>query len=297
MVRWKKFLVNLLVLTISLLLLGQPVLAATKRVVSFGANLTKAQRQETAQLMGLSYPLPADVQVVTVTNAQERNYLKGLVPEAVIGSKAISSALVELTEPGSGIIAFSKNISWVTNEMFISALATAGVKDARVTAVAPFEVSGTAALTGIINAFEQATGQNIGEQNKRVANQELIQMGQLGEAINDKEKAARLIAEVKQRMLQEKITDPAQIKQIIINVAGDLNINLNNQQINDITQLMQQINKLNLNISDITGQLESLRKQWGDWAGKNQEVQGVLHQILETIRGLVNKILAALGLG
>ena len=38
--------------------------------------------------------------------------------------------------------------------MYINALATAGVKDASVYVTAPFSVSGTPALTGIIKAYE-----------------------------------------------------------------------------------------------------------------------------------------------
>lgn len=293
----KKMLASLIMVALlTVINCGNMAWAQNKRVVSFGANLSEPQRKQVAELVGLNYPLPSDIQAITITNAQERQYLKGLVPDEVIGTKAISSALVEVTEPGSGIIAFSKNITWVTNQMFISALATAGVKDARVTAVAPFKVSGTAALTGIISAFEQASGQNISEQNKKVANQELIQMGQLGEAINDKEKAAQLISMIKEQVIQQGIKDPTQIRQIIVNVAGDLNINLNDQQIADITKLMEQITKLDINIADLRGQVESLRQQWGDLVQKNEQVQGILQQILTAINDFFNRILAALGL-
>lgn len=293
----KKFLVSLFMVSILMFMnFGNIAWAQNKRVVSFGANLSEPQRKQVAELVGLSYPLPADVQAINITNAQERQYLKGLVPENIIGTKAISSALVEVTEPGTGIIAFSKNITWVTNQMFISALATAGVKDARVTAVAPFNVSGTAALTGIINAFEKASGQNISEQNKKVANQELVQMGELGEAINDKEKAAQLISMIKEQVIQQGIKDPAQIQQIIVNVAGDLNVNLTDRQISDITKLMEQISKLDINIADLKGQVESLRQQWGDLLGKNEQVQGILQQILAAINNFFERIMAALGL-
>ncbi len=44
--------------------------------------------------------------------------------------------------------------------MYISALATAGITDARIIVASPFEVSGTAALTGVYKAYEDMTGKS-----------------------------------------------------------------------------------------------------------------------------------------
>ena len=48
---------------------------------------------------------------------------------------------------GSGMSVTTSNITWCTGEMYISALATAGITDARIVVAAPFEVSGTAKFT------------------------------------------------------------------------------------------------------------------------------------------------------
>ena len=50
-----------------------------------------------------------------------------------------------------------KNINWVTDAMYTNALITAGVKDAEIQITAPFKVSGTAALTGLMKAYETAS--------------------------------------------------------------------------------------------------------------------------------------------
>ena len=55
----------------------------------------------------------------------------------------------------------TSNITWCTPEMYISALATAGITDAKVVVAAPFEVSGTAALTGVYKAYEDMTGKKL----------------------------------------------------------------------------------------------------------------------------------------
>ncbi len=76
-----------------------------------------------------------------------------------MGTRAISSVYVEKLPEGEGITVESKNITWVTNDMYRNAIVTAGIKDAKIIVAAPFEVSGTAALTGVMKAFEDLTGE------------------------------------------------------------------------------------------------------------------------------------------
>ena len=132
----------------------------------------------------------------------------GFVPPEVIGDRAISSASVEILSPGSGIQVETKNITWVTSAMYTNALVTARVKDARVIAAAPYPVSGTAALTGILKGFEEATGRKLDEQAKRIANEELVRMGDLGQELGSKEKAAQLIMGIKEEVIRNNVTNP-----------------------------------------------------------------------------------------
>lgn len=83
-----------------------------------------------------------DVVELKVTNAEEREYLEGYVDSAIIGTRSISCVYVELLGEGAGMDVTTSNITWCTAEMYISALATAGVTDAKVVVAAPFEVSG-----------------------------------------------------------------------------------------------------------------------------------------------------------
>ena len=124
-------------------------------VVSLGADLTIEQQKQMLDYMNVDRD---DINLVTVTNEEEAAYLKGTSAEDKIGTRAISSAYVEELEKGKGISVETYNITWVSEDMYANALVTAGVKDARVIAAAPFKVSGTAALTGIIKAFEEITG-------------------------------------------------------------------------------------------------------------------------------------------
>ncbi len=88
--------------------------------------------------------------------------------------------------------------------MIRNALITAGVENANVKVGAPFNVSGTAALTGILKGFESSKGgKKIDEEKKKVANEEMVVTGNLGEKIGQDE-AANLINEVKKEVVKEK---------------------------------------------------------------------------------------------
>lgn len=261
---------------------------SSDRVITLGADLSAQDKAKVAQSLGVDLE-NTTLPVIKVTNREERKYLQGLVPADIIGTRAISSAMVDIMPAGSGISVSTRNITWVTNDMYANALTTAKVKDAKVTAVAPFPVSGTAALTGIFKAFEAATGQRLDEQSKKVANEELVRMGELGEKVG-KEKATQLIMKVKERVVADKITDPAQIKQIIINVAGDLNINLNAGQIDQLVALMQKIGALNLNIKDVSSQLQDIKLKLDQVIAQNKEVKGLMQRILDFLNRLIEQV-------
>ena len=133
-------------------------------ILSLGQNLTDSQREEMKKRFGAK----EGDQIIEVTNAEEHKYLGEFVPEAKIGSKAISSAKIEYTKPGSGIhVETSERIKFITDDMYRQALETAGVKDADITVDSPVNVSGTAALTGIMKAYEVTSGKKISDSVKK----------------------------------------------------------------------------------------------------------------------------------
>lgn len=275
------------VIIITILFTGS-AFAEYSSVVTFGADLTKAQRTMLASEFGINLA-KSDVPVLDVTNAEERRYLEGLVADQLIGNRAISSALVEMLPEGQGINVETRNITWVTTDMYENALVTAGVKDARIVVAAPFPVSGTAALTGIFKAVEHATGRSLGNNSKKIANEELVRTGQLGQEIG-KEKATRLILLVKERVIRERPRTRVEIRQIIINVAGDLNINLTERQTEDIITLMQRVNGLKLNIGDISRQITDLRTEVEKNVKNSAEVKSWVRHLLDLMNTLIQQI-------
>lgn len=274
---------KLLWICIFLLAISVPInaLAEGEVVVSLGADLTQAQRDQMLELFGVKED---EVTIIEVTNEEERNYLEGLVSEKTIGTRAISSCYVKPLEEGEGIIVETHNITWVTREMFANAMVTAGVQNAHVIAGAPFGVSGTAALTGIMKAFEQAEGENLSEEAKKIASEELVTTGELGDKIG-KDEAAELIRKIKEKVVSGEVKDSEDIRRIIIEISADLNINLTQEQIDQIVQLMEKIQNLDLNVENIREQLSKIAGNLDEVVKKVEENKGLIQKILDVIIG------------
>ncbi|NLI61388.1 MAG: DUF1002 domain-containing protein [Clostridiales bacterium] len=260
-------------------------------VVSLGANLDESQQKQMLELFGVKED---EVTILKVTNQEERDYLKGLVSDDKIGTRAISSAYVELLDEGNGIEVETHNITWVTREIYANAMVTAGVENAKVIAAAPFKVSGTAALTGIMKAFEEATGIELDEEAKQAANEELVTTGELAEDIG-KDEAAALIKEIKEKIAELDTKDEGEIRKIIIEIAANLNINLNQEQIDQIVELMKKISNLDLNVEKISGQIEKIAGSLDDVKRIVEENKGIIGKILEAIQNFFGWLRGLLG--
>lgn len=97
--------------------------------VTIGADLDAEERTKVYADFGIE---PGDAIEITVTNADERAYLEGIAPEKKIGKVALSCTYIVIGEPGSGLQITTKHINWCTSEMYINALTTAGITDAKV---------------------------------------------------------------------------------------------------------------------------------------------------------------------
>lgn len=285
------------VMVLLLLLTGLTggVIADAVRVISYGADLTDQQKEKVYGIFGLEEADKQNIAVTEVSNREERKYLEGLVESEVIGEKAISCAYVELLGNGEGITVQTHNITWVTPEMYASALITAQVKDAKVIAAAPFPVSGTAALTGIFKAFEAATGENLDKEAKDVANEEMVRTGEIGKSIDNNQKAADLIIRIKEEIIKRNLSDPEEIRQVIINISNELNITLTEEQIEQLISLMQKIQGLNLNVSEINNQLKDMRSKLDDLAIQGEGIKGFLQRIIDFLTQIVNSIKSLFG--
>ena len=178
-----------------------------------------------------------------VTNAEERQYLEGYVDSALIGTRSISCVYVQLLSEGSGMDVTTSNITWCTPEMYISALATAGITDAKVVVAAPFEVSGTAALTGVYKAYEDMTGKKLDDIAKLVSTQELTITGELANEIGSMDSTS-IVNDLKLMLDETKNMSDAEIKEQIVQIAKQYNVTLTDSQINQLITLCRSLEGL-----------------------------------------------------
>lgn len=283
--RCRVFTSKLLVLfmILSIILLGgvNKVQADAYKVVTLGGDLTEQQKSDMLQYFKVN---KEEVNVIEVNIDEEKKYLGDVASSEQIGTKSISCAYVEPTSSG-GLQVSTNNIYWVSSSMIKNALITAGIKNAVVKAAAPFNVSGTAALTGILKGFENSTsGTKISEETKKVANDELVTTGDLGDKIG-KDKAAGLINEVKTQVVKENPKTEGEIRNIVENVVNNYNVNLSSGDIDKIVSLMSKINGLNLNFSDLKQQLNDVASQLKGSISSDQ-AKGFFAKIIEAIKNL-----------
>ena len=101
-----------------------------KPYLALGADLSPQEQMTVLSLLGLSDINVDDYDIISITNADEHEYLDKYLDASIIGTRALSSVLVVGKEAGNGIHVTTKNISYCTEGMYRNALLTAGIEDA-----------------------------------------------------------------------------------------------------------------------------------------------------------------------
>ena len=73
-----------------------------------------------------------------------------------------------------------------------------------------------------------------------------------------------------------------------------MDINLNPDQIEGITKLMEKINKLNLNTEEIKNQLKGIGKKLDKTLKDNEQVKSLLQKIIDMIKSFFNSLFSKL---
>jgi uncharacterized protein YpuA (DUF1002 family) len=253
-------------------------------IVTLGENLTAEQKKSLLSEMGA----PNDVLTVAVSNQEEYQYLGKYISKSLIGTKAISSSAITIEPKGSGITVETKNINWVTDEMYVNALITAGVKDAKIYITAPITVSGTAALTGIIKAYEISADKTIPEEVKQAANQEMVETAKLGDSIGD-QNAAALIAKVKEEIAKNKPKNDEELRRIIEQAAKDLNVTLTDEEMQRLMDFFNKLKDLNIDWNQVSDQLNMAKDRISKFL-ESEEGQGFVEKIKQFFIWLIDAI-------
>jgi uncharacterized protein YpuA (DUF1002 family) len=255
-------------------------------IITLGENLSEEHKKQVlAQLNATD-----TTEIITVTNEEERQYLGGLIPNAQLGTRAISSSSITYTAKGTGLEVATENINWVTDEMYLNALITAGVNDAKIKVIAPFEVSGTAALTGLIKAYEISSNEVIPEEIKQFANEEMVETAKLGDSIGA-ENASALMAKIKERIANNPPKTDEELKQIIEQAAKELEINLTSEQLQALIDLFNKMKELDIDWNQLGDQLNQAKEKFTNFI-QSEEGRNFLSKLRDFFVTIMNAILS-----
>lgn len=261
--------------------------ASGQRRAVIGADLSEAEIASVYQTFGVQR---GQVSELRVTNAEERASLAGYVEDAVLGTRSISCVYVELLGEGAGMDVSTYNISWCSPEMYISALATAGITDAKIVVAAPFEVSGTAALTGVYKAYEDMTGQKLDDIAKLVSTQELTITGELAAEIGGMD-STFIVNELKLMLDQTAQMSDEEIKEQIRLIAQRYKVNLSENQIDQLLTLCRSLEKLNPD--QLKQQVEQVQQTLQKVSDAKTKVVGFVEKartVIVSVKGFFDKI-------
>ena len=147
--------------------------------------------------------------------------------------------------------------------MIATALSTAGVNNCEVVAACPYEVSGTGALTGVMKAYESASGQALDSTKKDLAAKEVVVTGNVGQQVGQ-DNATNIINQAKMQIIGDNIQNADEIYNIVNNIAVQNGITLSQDELDTIVSLLQQIAQQNYDIQEMKKTLEDIQQNLED---------------------------------
>ncbi len=259
-----------MIMALALVCVSIPMVAKAdaSKVVTLGANLSEDQVASMYEYFGTTAD---EVETIIVTNTDERKYMEGIASEEQIGTRTYSCSYVEPTDSG-GIQVKVANLTFVTSSMIASTLLTAGMENCNVVAASPIAVSGTGALTGIMMAYESASGETLSEEQKEAATEELVTTGELADEIGQEE-ASEVMNDIKETVIEDGLTDEDEIASVVTEAVESYNVS--DELVDKITALMQEISQYDYDVNALKDTMDNL-------SGKSE---GFFSNIWNTITG------------
>lgn len=274
---------TILILSSMSFALAADIAEGEKRAV-LGVNLDENQIENIYNVFGIKR---GDVKELRVSINQERKYLEGLIDSSKIGSRSYSSIYIETLPEGSGIQVETHNIDWCSKEMYISALTTAGVKDCKVIVAAPFNVSGTAALTGVYLAYEDMSGVKMDELAKQVGAEELTVTAELAEKLGAID-SVEIVNELKLILDETRNMTDEQLKVEIINIAERMGVKLTDSQINKLISLCRSLEKMDPD--ELKNKVDSVKDSIKKMAEAKEKIQNFSEKFSEKFKNIYNAV-------
>lgn len=273
-----------ILISLNVLIIPMHVLADSVKVVTIGADLSTEQKDLIFQYFGVN---EKQVEVINVTNEDERRYLDGIATSQQIGRKTYSCSYIEPTESG-GIHIKTANLSWVTCEMIRNALITSGITNCNVVAASPIEVSGTGSLTGIFMAYETVNKEELDEEKTELASEELITTMDIANNTGQEE-AANMLSDLKEDILLNSINDRESITEIVNQYIKDMNIDISEEQKWQLIELLLKISKQNYDIAEIKQTYENMKETVKDIQEKTEVTMNFFEKLWNWIKNIFTK--------
>lgn len=242
-----------------------------KPYLALGADLSDEQRSTVLALMGINPANLEEYDVVYVTNQEEHQYLDSYIEASKIGSKSWSSVVIAEREAGSGLNISTHNITYCTVGMYKNALATAGITDADIIVAGPKEISGTAALVGVFKAYEEMTGEDVGDNVVDAALHELVITGELEAAIDglSNEEVEEFIAYIKSVIAENDLSDEVSIDKVISDACDKYGVTLSDAERQQIMDLLLKITSLGIDLDGLVDYAQSLYNSYKNGGGSS----------------------------
>ena len=265
--------------------LSMPVLADQEKYLVLGQDLNDSEKAEVLSLLGVKDM--DSVNVSYVTNQMEYEALGDYLSSDIIGTRALSSALVTSKGKGDGISVTTENITYCTPEMYQNALITAGVEDVDVKVAGPFRISGTAALVGIASIYEDMAHVDLDEERVDAANEELTATQNLGQEIGAKE-ASELLSTLKEQAARlGKNYSREDIQKMMEEYCREHTLTLTDEQKEMILDLIDRLSSLDIDVDSLLEQAGNIYQDLKDNVGiTDKEItvdRGFFAGILEKI--------------
>lgn len=269
-------------------------------IVTVGADLTEKQRFE---LLNKFNVVESDTNIVKVTIDDEKEYLGSYVSKERMGNKSYSNSKIEILKEGSGIDVSTSNISWVSEAMYANALLTAGVQDAKIEVTAPFEVSGTGALTGIIKAYDSYEDVELNKEQIDIANEEMVTSAEISDEIGVEEADALLVA-VKELIMENEYKNKEDLEKDILIKAEELGIAVGEESLNKLVDLYYKMSELDIDWSQFSEQYDKLKDSVLGFVNdidkeqvkeKAEEAKGFFTKVLDGIGNVIDWFLGLFG--
>ncbi len=226
--------------------------------------------------------------MIYITNDQEHKYLDDYIPKSEIGTRSLSSVVVIAGKKGSGVQVTTKNIDYCTTGMYENALVTAGITDAQAIVAAPSEISGTAALIGVIEAYSVMTGKEPDQDNVDAAFNEMVVTGEIEESGEEPEQVEGMIANLKEQVASGEISTQKEMEDAIDQAQQQFEITLTPEQQQQLLELLQKLDSIDLNLEDLKQQAQNIYDKLSDMGldmdSLKEEAGGFFSRIFQAIK-------------